>query len=173
MTPSEEKRFRAQLSLGGYYDDNVGINPDRAIIANDPGGQQAVLDALRQRNKHAPGFLASLLADYSFFRDGPMEATLTYSFFQTLNGNSLHEFNIQDHLVGVSGFYRGLIADLPYQLGLQYTFDYLFLDMNGFLMRHTPTVNYTIVPPSFDLPVVGSVGNLTNFTVSIPNQGIL
>ncbi len=159
---TEAKRFRAQLSLGGYYDDNVAINPDPATIANDPGNQQAILDSLRRRHTSTPGFLASLLADYSFYRDGPMEATLTYSFFQTLNGNSLNDFNIQDHLVGVSGFYRGLVAEIPYQLGLQYTFDYLFLDMDGFLMRHTPTVNLTLVPPSFDLPLVGTVGNLSN-----------
>ena len=100
-------------------------------------------------------------ADYSFLREGPFEATATYSFFQTLYGEDFEEFSIQDHLVGVSGFYRGVVADLPFQLSAQYAYDYLFLGSNGFLSRHTPTTSATLVGPSFTLPVIGTVGNIT------------
>ena len=50
----------------------------------------------------------------------------------------------------------------PYQVGLQYTYDYLFLDMDGFLSRHTPTLSGTLIPPSFTIPGIGPVANLTN-----------
>ncbi len=159
-----QKRFRLQVSLGGFYDDNVRINPDstsRIPILNPPNDPNALIDNLRSRDTQAGGFLASLRADYSFLRTGPFEATATYSFFQTLHGNGLGEFNIQNHLVGLSGFYRGVVATLPYQLGAQYTYDYLFLDMDGFLARHTPTFSATVLGPAFSLPGVGVVGNIT------------
>lgn len=157
-----QKRFRFQMNVGGFYDDNVAINPDpvRTIIPNV--NAQNLITNLRNRHTTSPGFLASLRADYSFLRNGPFEAVATYSFFQTVyTENNLSNFNIQDHQVGVSGFYRGVFADIPYQVGLQYFYDYLFLDMNGFLSRHTPTLSATFVGPTFNLPLIGVVGNLT------------
>lgn len=160
----ERKRWHLQLSVGGFYDDNVAINPDsvnRIPILQAPIDPNVIINNLRQRQTTAPGFLASLRADYAFVRQGPFELTGTYSFFQTVNGEGLNDLNIQDHLVGVSGFYRGVVADIPYQVDLQYTYDYLFLDMTGFLARHTPTFSATILPPSLTLPGIGAVGNLT------------
>jgi len=161
---SGQKRFRFQISVGGFYDDNVKINPDRAgtiPILNPPNDPNPIIANLRSRNTTAPGFLTTARADYSFFRQGPFEATATYSFFQTLHGEGMDEFNIQDHLVGLSGFYRGVVANLPFQLGVQYAYDYLFLDMDGFLSRHTPTTSATVILPTFTLPGIGTVGNLT------------
>ncbi len=161
-----EKRFRFQISVGGFYDDNVAINPDPVNtipILNPPANPNTIINNLRQRDTTAPGFLTNLRADHSFYRQGPFEATATYSFFQTVNGNGLDEFNIQSHLGGVSGFYRGVLADLPYQLGAQYTYDYVFLDGDGFLSRHTPTASATVLEPTFTLPGLGIVGNLTTF----------
>ena len=155
-----KKRFRLQINLGGFYDDNVKINPDPAGATSN-NDANFLLQTLRARNTTAPGFLASLRADYSFLKKGPYEATATYSFFQTLHGEGFDEFNIQNHSIGVSGFYRGVAWDLPYQLGAQYTYDYLFLDMDGFLSRHTPTLTATVVGPTFTLQGLGVVGNLT------------
>ncbi len=159
-----QKRFRFQISLGGFYDDNVKINPDPVNtipILNPPVNPNIPINNLRNRDTTAWGFLSTVRADYSFLREGPFEATVTYSFFQTVHGEGMDEFNIQDHLVGISGFYRGVIWDLPYQLGAQYTYDYLFLDMSGFLARHTPTFSATVIGPTFTLPGIGVVGNLT------------
>ena len=159
-----QKRFRFQISLGGFYDDNVKINPDPVQpipILNPPNNPNALIQGLRSRNTTAPGFLANLRADYSFLQKGPYEATATYSFLQTVHGEGMDEFNIQSHLVGVSGFYRGVIGNVPFQLGAQYTYDYLFLDMNGFLSRQTPTLSSTVIGPTFTLPGIGVVGNLT------------
>ncbi len=159
-----QKRFRLQVSVGGFYDDNVKINPDSVStipILNPPNDPNLVINDLRNRDTKAPGFIGSLRADYSFLRSGPFEATATYSFLQTLHGKGFDEFNIQNHSVGLSGFYRGVIWDLPFQLGAQYTYDYLFLDGDGFLSRHTPTISSTVVGPTFTLPGLGVVGNLT------------
>ncbi|MCA9472779.1 MAG: tetratricopeptide repeat protein [Nitrospirales bacterium] len=163
-----DKRFTARLSLGVYYDDNVAINPDKTgfIPNQNVGGivdQNTTISSLRRRQTSAPGILVSILGDYAFLKKGPWEATATYSFFQTLNFNSLDDFNIQDHTIGTAGFYRGTLADsdLPYQLSVQYTYDYLFLDSKAFLARHTPTVTATLVGPIFELPFVGQVGSLT------------
>jgi len=159
-----QKRFRFQISVGGFYDDNVKINPDPVNtipILNPPNNPNTLIQNLRQRDTTAPGFLASARADYSFLQKGPFEATATYAFLQTLHGEGMDEYNIQSHLVGLSGFYRGVIENLPFQLGAQYTYDYLFLDMNGFLSRHTPTFSATVIEPTFTLPGIGVVGNLT------------
>ena len=161
---ARKKPWQLRISVGGFYDDNVAINPDptKRIPSLTPAiDPNLVINNLRQRHTPAPGFLASLRADYAFWRQGPFELTGTYSFFQTVNGENLGELNIQDHLAGLSGFYRGVIADIPYQLDLDYTYDYLFLDMTGFLARHTPTFSTTVLLPTFTLPSIGAVGNLT------------
>ncbi len=158
------KRLRLQVSAGGSYDDNVKINPNGVgtiPILNPPNDPNIIISALRNRETTAWSGLGSLRADYSFLRHGPFEATATYSFFQTLYGEGFDEFNIQDHLAGVSGFYRSVIADLPFQLSAQYSYDYLFLGSNGFLSRHTPTTSATLVGPTFTLPGIGTVGNIT------------
>lgn len=159
-----QKRFRLQVSVGGFYDDNVKVNPNGVgtiPILNPPNDPNALLTTLRNRETAEWGRLASLRADYSFLRKGPFEATATYSFFQTFYGETFDEFDIQDHLVGLSGFYRGVAANLPFQLGVQYTYDYLFLGGDGFLSRHTPTASATVIGPTFTLPGIGTVGNLT------------
>ena len=161
-----QKRLRLQISVGGFYDDNVKINPDSVgtIPIGDSGvNANPLIQSLRSRDTTAPGFIGTFRADYSFLRHGPFEATATYSFFQTLHGEGMDEFNVQDHLVGLSGFYRGVMWELPFQLGAQYTYDYLFLDSDGFLARHTPTASATFIEPTFTLPGVGVVGNLTTF----------
>ena len=168
---NEKKPWQLQVSLGGFYDDNLSINPDSGSTSSSDAN--TALRILRDRDTKAPGFLASLRADYSFWREGPFEVSGNYSFFQTVNGNGLSELNIQDHLVGLSGFYRDVAFKLPYQIDLQYTYDYLFLDMTGFLARHTPTLSATVIPPSFTVPALGTVGNLTSVLYRYRNQTFL
>ncbi len=167
-TVSEKKRLSFQMSIGGFYDDNVAINPDEVgFIPNQgviPGtvNQNTTIGNLRARKTTSPGFLASLFGEYAFFRQGPWEARATGSFFQTLNtNNGLSRLNIREFVAGLGGFYRGEVAQRPFQVGLQYRFAYLFLDDAAFLMRHRPTLTGAIVGPSFTLPGIGEVGNLT------------
>lgn len=151
---TDSRRFQAQVGLGGYYDDNVAVNPN---ASGDP-----VAEALRSRPTASPGFLATIRADYAWYRRGPVEATATYSLYQTVNtNNGVGAFNIQDHLGGLSGAYRGVIGKVPYEFGAQYAYDYMFLDLNGFLSRHSLTFPIAVVAPNFAVPGLGSVGNLT------------
>ncbi len=151
-----QQRLRAQISLGGYYDDNVAINPN-------PSGDPFA-EALRTRKTTSGGGTANAFFDYSFLQTKSFEATGTYGFLQTYNFNdNLDQFNFQNHQVGVNGFYRGLLLDIPFQWGLHYTYDYLFLNMNGFLSRHSPSTTLSIAEPAIDLPLVGKMANLTTF----------
>lgn len=151
---SEATRLNAYLSVGGFYDDNVAINPNSTA---DPFVQQ-----LRARPTNSPGFLTSLRADYVFYRQGPFEATATYSFYQTVNTHSgLGAYNIQNHLGGLSGAYRGTLGTLPFEVGTQYTYDYMFLGSSGFLSRRSLVLPAVIVPPSTIVPGLGTVQHLT------------
>ena len=150
----DSRRLHLQLAVGGYYDDNVAVNP-RA--SNDP-----VAELLRSRNTQSPGFVTSARGDYAWYRNGPVESTLTYSYYQTVNTNSgVGTFNLQDHLGGLSAVYRGTLRTLPYEVGGQYSYDYMLLGLRGFLARHTVTLPATFVPPSVTLPWLGRMDNLS------------
>lgn len=156
----EERRLRASISVGGYYDDNVAINPDRCDRC-DPA-VRSLVDQFRERRTNSPGAIATLNAEYSFLRHQGFESSVSYSFLQTSNyAGNLDRFNIQSHQPGLHSYYRTTLADMPFQLGLDYTYDYVFLDFNGFLSRHSPTLSATIVEPNTMVPLLGSVGHMT------------
>lgn len=138
VTQGMDKRFRASLGFGAFYSDNVALNPNRS------GDSTAEL--LRRRSTTSPGLLMSAYAEYAWLKRGPWESTVSYNFFQTVNLNDgLSRFNIQDHQGAAAGYYRGTVMTLPYQIGLSYAYDYLFLGQDGFLSRHTPTLSGTLV----------------------------
>lgn len=153
---TDTKRLTAQLSVGGFYDTNVAINPDPY------GDAQGLVDQLRARRTQSPGFMTSLRADYAWYRRGPFEATASYAFYQTVNTNQgVGTFNIQDHLGGLSGAYRGTLWKVPYEIGAQFAYDYMLLGLDAFLARRTFVVPVVLVPPSFSAPLLGTVQNLT------------
>lgn len=125
-TKSTEKRFRASLGFGGFYSDNVALNPNRS--------GDAFAESLRRRSTTSPGLMMSAYGEYSWLRHGPWESTVSYNFFQTVYLNDgLSRFNIQDHQGTAAGYYRGTVRSMPYQIGLSYAYDYLFLGQDGFL----------------------------------------
>ncbi len=151
---TDTQRLRLQVAVGGYYDDNVAVNPRQS---SDP-----VAEALRSRSTQSPGLVTSARGDYAWYRNGPIESTVTYSYYQTVNTKSgVGRFSIQDHLTALSGVYRGTVGTMPYEIGAQYSYDYMFLDLTGFLSRHSLTLPTTVVPPAVTLPVLGRMENLT------------
>jgi tetratricopeptide (TPR) repeat protein len=140
-----ERRFKAELRFGFFYDDNVVVNPEQ--------GADPLVGVLRQRKQTSTGELASMRLDYSFFRRAGFDATATFSFFTTYN-NDLPDFNIVDYLGGIGTTYRGAIAGMPYQVGLQYTFDYLTLGGDEFVQRHTAVPSFVLLPSSWSLASV-------------------
>ena len=131
-----ERRFHAEVRVGFLYDSNVAVVPQPS---HDPTAESA-----RGRKTATPGELGALRLDYAWLRRGPWESTVTYSFFQTYN-NRLPSFNVQNHLVAGALSYRAAVGSMPFQVGAQYSWDYLSLGGDDFLQRHTATLFGTLV----------------------------
>lgn len=137
-----EQRFRAEIRIGGFYDDNV------AVIPNASG--DLLVQSLRQRGQASPGELAAARFDYTFFRSGGWDATASFSFFTTYN-NDLPDFNIIDYLGALTASYRGAIASFPFQATVQYTYDYMTIGGSEFLQRNTVAPVLTVLEDAHNL----------------------
>jgi tetratricopeptide (TPR) repeat protein len=140
-----ERRFKAEVRLGFFYDDNVPVSPDQ--------GGDPLVPILRHREQTSTGELASVRLDYTVFRRGGFDATATFSFFTTYN-NALTSFNIVDYLGALATSYRGTLAGMPYLAGLQYSYDYLTLGGDEFVQRHTVVPSFVLLPNSWSLEAV-------------------
>jgi tetratricopeptide (TPR) repeat protein len=140
-----ERRFHADVRVGFLYDSNVAVVPQPS---HDP-----TAEAIRRRKHATTGEIAALRLEYAWLRTGPWESTVTYSFFQTYN-NALPDFNVQNHLVAGALSYRAAIGSMPFQVGTQYSWDYLSLGNDDFLQRHTATVFGTLVENQSNLTTV-------------------
>ncbi len=147
-----ERRFHADVRVGFLYDSNVAVVPQPS---HDP-----TAESLRRRKTATPGEIAALRLEYAWLRTGPWESTVTYSFFQTYN-NRLPDFNVQNHLVAGALTYRAAVGAMPFQVGTQYSWDYLSLGNDDFLQRHTATVFGTLVE---------NQGNLTTVLARFQNK---
>ena len=123
-----DRRFRAELKLGAFYDDNVAAEPDRS---ND-----AAAAAARQGHRESFGELLSVGVEYDWLKTGPWTSTIGASFSGTHN-NTLGSFDIDDY----SGVFRisrrGTLFEIPMQAGFSYTYDYLTLGYDELVQRHS------------------------------------
>ena len=140
-----ERRFHADVRVGFLYDSNVAVVPQPS---HDP-----TAESIRRRKHATTGEIAALRLEYAWLRTGQWESTVTYSFFQTYN-NRLPDFNVQNHLVAGALSYRAAIGSMPFQVGTQYSWDYLSLGNDDFLQRHTATVFGTLVENQSNLTTV-------------------
>jgi tetratricopeptide (TPR) repeat protein len=140
-----ERRFHADVRVGFLYDSNVAVVPQPS---HDP-----TAESLRRRKHATTGEIAALRLEYAWLRTGPWESSVTYSFFQTYN-NALPDFNVQNHLVAGALSYRAAIGSMPFQVGTQYSWDYLSLGNDDFLQRHTATIFGTLVENQGNLTTV-------------------
>jgi len=131
-----EDRFHGQVQVGGFYNSNVTVIPQST--------GEPIIESLRNRKSEAAGALASFRLDYSWLRQGPVESTLSYSFFHNGN-NQLSAFNVVNHLGALGMFYRGLIASMPFQTGMQLAVDNTTLGGDQFLRRYSGTAFGTLV----------------------------
>jgi Flp pilus assembly protein TadD len=142
-----ERRLHAEVRFGFLYDTNVTVLPQPS---HDP-----TAEAIRRGKKASPGELAGLRLDYTWLRTGPWESSVTYSFFQTINNRSgLSDFDVQNHLLAGALSYRAAVGAMPYQVGGQYSWDYLSLGGDDFLQRHTATMFGTLVENQSNLTTV-------------------
>lgn len=138
-------RFHGELRVGAYYDTNVRTTP---LAAADP-----VVNDLRANKTNSPGELAAARFDFTFLRKSSFEGVATYSFFQTIN-NDLTFFNVQNHLGQAGLYYRGLVKNLPFQIGVQYSYDNTTLGGDFFLGRHSGSLVGTLVESERHLTIV-------------------
>jgi tetratricopeptide (TPR) repeat protein len=138
-----DRRFRAHARAGFYFDDNVTAEPNR-LTGNE------TITALRRRKNETTGELLALRLEYDWYQEGPWAATVGYSFFTTYN-NDLPSFNILDHLATVGVRHRTALGAVPVISGLTYSYDYLMLDEEEFLQRHTVSLSSTLVEDALNL----------------------
>lgn len=145
-----ERPYHLEVRVGGFYDDNVSVipqdSPDPLIRGFLSGG--SFFPGLRNQKHTSPGWLSSFRADYSFLRLGALEATASYSLFSNQN-NDINRFSIVDNMGALGATYRGgwesPFGVLPYQGAVQYSYDYLTLNGDEFVTRHTVSPFFTLV----------------------------
>jgi tetratricopeptide (TPR) repeat protein len=145
----EEKFFRGEVRLGIYYDTNVPVVPNSS--------SDITATTIRQETprRKSEGELANVNLGYTWLRNLDWEGDISYRFLQSYY-NHLTEFNTQSHTPTLSIARRGsaqsAFGELPYQAGLQVTYDFISLGNAPFTQRG-------IVSPY--LTVAANAANLT------------
>ena len=116
------KRLRLEATFNAQFDSN-------------PDGQN------QQRKSY--GNLFNARADYAFYKAGPWDATLTYSFLQTLNYEN-HRGDITDNLLSANLYYKTILAGMPAIWGFQASNDLLLLHGDLYIQRPTGTATLTV-----------------------------
>ena len=138
------RRFRAELKLGGFYDDNAAAEPDSA--------RDAAVILARENNRRTFGYLFSLGLEYDWLKTGPWTSTVGMSVFGTHNF-TLASFDLDDYTGIFRVSRRGTLFDIPVQTGFNFTYDYLTLGYTELVQRYSM---------SSYLALVESARNLTN-----------
>ena len=140
-----ERRFRAEVKVGGFYDDNAAAEPN--------GSNDAAAEMARQGHRKTFGELLSVALEYDWLKSGPWTSTIGASFFGTYN-NTLGSFNVDDYSGVLRVARRGALFEIPMQAGFSYTYDYLELGYEPLVQRHS-MAGY--------LALIESARHLTNF----------
>ncbi len=137
------RRFRAEVRAGGFYDDNAPAAPNLtgASVAATTAGDQ-------KRNTF--GELLSVRLDYDWLRAGGWIGTAGFSFFGTHN-NSLPAFDLEDYSGSLNIVRRGLVENLPVLAGVSYTYDYVVLDKERLLQRNAVAAYGVLVESDLQL----------------------
>ena len=144
----QERRLSAEVRFGVFYDDNVAVIPNPTGTSKEP-----LVGALRRAGSSSSGELAGLRADYVFYRDERIDASIGYSFFATYN-NELPSFNVMDHLGNLGATYKTSLWSMPAQAAVNYTYDALFLDQKIFVQRHTGSLIGAVAEDDINLTQV-------------------
>jgi tetratricopeptide (TPR) repeat protein len=147
------RRFRAEVKLGGFYDDNAAAEP------NQKAHDRAV-DLARQNNRRTFGELLSVGAEYDWLRETAWTGTAGLSFFGTHN-NTLPSFDIDDYTAALRVARRGTLFDLPMQAGLNFAYDHLTLGYQTLVDRYSVSTY---------LALVESARHLTNFQARLEGK---
>jgi len=141
-----ERRLSLQVTLGVTYDDNVNVRPN----ANNREPQVA---ELRTHRHESVGELFGLRADYLWWKGADWESTVGYSFFTTYV-NDIPKFNLISHTASVGVNRKLTLGPLPALVGALYSFDFLALDRDEFLVRNNLTLSAALVESEMNLTQV-------------------
>ena len=131
-----DRRFRAEVRFGGFYDDNAPAAPS-VTGASVPAG-------VGEGRRNTFGELLSVRLDYDWLRAGGWIGTAGFSFFGTHN-NSLPDFDLQDYSGSLNIVRRALVFNLPVLAGVSYTYDHVVLDNERLLERNAITAYGVLV----------------------------
>jgi tetratricopeptide (TPR) repeat protein len=131
------RRFRAELKLGGFFDDNAAAEPNQK--SHDTAVQLA-----RQNNRRTFGELLAVGAEYDWLRRDAWTGTVGASFFGTHN-MTLGSFDIDDYAAVVRLARRGTLFELPMQTGVNFSYDYLTLGYRELVQRYSTSTYMALV----------------------------
>jgi tetratricopeptide (TPR) repeat protein len=131
------RRFSAEVRVGVLYDDNVIVRP-RANSA------EPLVAILRDKRHDSFGELFGAQFNYIWWQTETWESSIGCSFFGTYY-NDLTSFNMTDHLANGTLTYKTALGGMATQVGLQYTWDALYLDDDDFLQRNTASLSGILV----------------------------
>jgi len=155
-----ERKFRAYLRLGGFFDDNVTVRPD-------PHNSSDTVNALRPPAHESFGELATLHLEYDWLKRGPWTSTVGYTFFTTYD-DRLPSYNIIDHLATLNVNRTDVVASMPLISGFQYAYEYLMLGQTELLQRHVASVYSTLVEGPHNLTNVTLKAEIKEFVEKLP-----
>jgi len=148
-----DRPFRAEVSFGILYDNNVAVLPRPS---RDPAAENTRL--LRPTDSFGETFGVSL--GYTFLKTGPWQADVGFSFFR-INYNDEPHFNTNNYLFSLGGSYRDSLLGMPWTLRAEYAYDDTTLGGDAFLSRHTATASWTLVE---------NAGNLSTLQARYQNK---
>lgn len=122
----EPRRYRIEVRGGGSYDDNARLTPT-----------EGVLD-LRRAQRRSTAQIAMLRLEYDLIQAEADTLTASYQIFSNVYNNVEH-LDVLNHTWGGNYVHRARLGTLPAWYGAQYSYDYLVLDNDVFLSRHTGT----------------------------------
>ena len=136
--PAAARPFRLDVRTGVQYDTNVRVAPTENLLN------------LRGPRRDSVGETVYARGEYDIVRTPTFSATASYAFLQVFN-NQVTNFDVMDHTGGVETTYKGRIAALPVQVGLQYNYERLLLGQKDFVERHYATPYLTLFETDWSL----------------------
>lgn len=129
--------LHGSLKIGQRYDDNPGVIPSaNAMGAALPGSRTA-------------GNVYSGEMSYDLIRAYNYDLTAGVSLLHTSNYEA-HEFDLADSGIYLASVRRGYWRCKPYQAGLRFDYDYLFVGSTDFSQRFGATSSVTFFPTDRD-----------------------
>ncbi len=136
----QPRRYRVEVRGGGSYDDNAPLTPT-----------ERVLD-LRRAPRRSTAQVAMLRLEYDLVQAEADTLTASYQIFSNVY-NHIQNLDVLNHTWGGNYVHRTRLGTLPAWYGAQYSYDYLVLDNDVFLSRHTGTASLTLFENDSNLTI--------------------